>query len=298
MNALSVLCILIVPFLYMVANMLDKFQLHGEDLDSQPLALMALGGFFSLVGVVPLGIWIYATGTPFGGLESIVPLVFNELLYMAGMWIYMVAMKTEEPSRVVPFFQSIPVFGLIGAFLLLNEKMTVIQLLAVGMLTGGGFLLSFHKGKVKKKLVALMLLSSALLAGYDVIFAEFGRDIHPASAIFITLTAKSFWTVFIFVGKEERRGFVLGLRTRLKLQSVSEISCMLADVSLCYFLLYFPVALVQAVSCTQPLFVFVAALLIARFFPKVICEEFQGLTMAQKAFAIILMVAGGIILSI
>ena len=199
---------------------------------------------------------------------------------------------------MVPFFQAIPVFGLIGAFLLLNEKMTVIQLLAVGMLTGGGFLLSFHKGKVKRKLVVLMLLSSALLAGYDVIFAEFGRDLHPASAIFITLAAKSFWTVFIFVGKEERRGFVLGLRTRLKLQSVSEISCMLADVSLCYFLLYFPVALVQAVSCTQPLFVFIAALLIARFFPKVICEEIQGLTVAQKAIAIILMVAGGIILSV
>ena len=47
--------------------------------------------------------------------------------------------------------------------------MTVGELLAVGMLAVGGFLLSFHKGKVKKKLVALMLLSSALMAGYDVI---------------------------------------------------------------------------------------------------------------------------------
>ena len=232
MTNLSILCILVVPFLFMTANLLDKFQLRGDDADSQPGALMALGGFFSLAGVIPLGIWIYATGTSLGGLENILPLVFNELLYMGGMWIYMVAMKTEEPSRVVPFFQAIPVFGLIGAFFLLNEKMTGIQLIAVGMLTSGGFLLSFHKGKVKKKLVALMLISSALLAGYDVIFAEFGRDIHPASAIFITLAAKSFWTIFILAGKEERRGFVLGLRTRLKLQSVSEISCMLADISL------------------------------------------------------------------
>jgi uncharacterized membrane protein len=298
MTSLSLLCILVVPFLYMVSNLVDKFQLRGDDVDSRPGALMALGGFFAIVGALPLGMWIYATGTPLGGLENAIPLLFNELLYLASMWIYLAAMKTEEPSRVVPYFQAIPVFGLVGAFLLLHEKMTAFQLLAVGMLAGGGFLLSFHKGKVKKKLVGLMLLSAALMAGYDVVFAEFGRDLSPAAAIFIALVAKMFWTIFILIGKQERRGFVLGLRTRLKVQAVSELACLLGDVGLCYFLLVFPVAFVQAISCTQPLFVLVAALLLSRFFPKAVAEEIRGLTLAQKAVGVALMVAGGIILSV
>lgn len=293
----SILYIFLVPLLYTVSNMLDKFQLRGDDADSRPGALMALGGFFSLVGVVPLGIWLYVTGTPLGGPENLVPLVFNELLYVGSMWIYMAALKTEEPSRVVPYFQAIPVFGLLGAFLLLNEKMTAFQIMAVCMLTAGGFLLSFHRGKIKKKLVALMLMSSALLAGYDVIFAAFGRNLNPAAAIFITLAAKTFWSIFILIRKEDRRGFILGLRTRLKLQAVSEISCMLADVSLCYFLLFFPVAIVQAIECTQPLFVLVAAFLLTRFSPTIISEEIVGLTLAKKVAAVILMVAGGVILS-
>ena len=150
---------------------------------------MALGGFFAVVGALPLGIWIYATGTPLGGLENTLPLLFNELLYLASMWIYL-------------------------------------------------------------------------------------------------------------IGKEERRGFVLGLRTRLKVQAVSEIACLLGDVGLCYFLLVFPVAFVQAISCMQPLFVLVAAFLLTRLFPKAIAEEVRGLTLAQKAVGVALMVAGGIVLSV
>jgi hypothetical protein len=64
---------------------------------------------------------------------------------------------------------------------------------------------------------------------------------------------------------------------------------MMAYVSLCYFLLCFPVALNR---CSFSL------LLLAHFPPKFICEEIQGLTEAQKAITIILMVAGGIILSV
>lgn len=38
--------------------------------------------------------------------------------------------------------------------------------------------------------------------------------------------------------------------------------------------------------------------MLTRFFPKVIYEEIRGLTSAQKGIGIILMVAGGIILSV
>ena len=89
----------------------------------------------------------------------------------------------------------------------------------------------------------------------------------------------------------------MAIRTRLKFQSASEMACILADLGFCYFLLYFPVATVQAVCCFQPLFVLVAAVVLSRFYPQVIREEIQRLTLAQKAVGVGLMVAGGVVLA-
>lgn len=63
---------------------------------------------------------------------------------------------------------------------------------------------------------------------------------RPAAGILPTLTgmlAKAFWLLLILVGKKERRGFRLALRTRFKLQSVSEVASIAADSARCYFLL-------------------------------------------------------------
>ena len=260
-------------------------------------ALLALGGVFSLLGAVPVAVWLCMTGWPTVGMESVVPLVFNELLYVVCMWIYLAVLKREEPSRVIPFFQAIPVFGVVGAAFVLAEFPKPAEFLAIGMLVAGGFLLSFHKGKIGKRMATLMVLASAIIAGYDVIFAEFGRDVRPAAAILIGMIAKAFWLLLILAGKKERRGFRLALRTRFKLQSVSEVASIAADSARCYFLLVFPVAMVQTICCTQPLFVLATAVILTRIHPAAIREEVQRLTLVQKACGIALMVAGGVLLA-
>ena len=294
---LSYLAILLVPFLFMCSNMLDKFQLHGDEEDSGVGALMALGGFFSLVVAVPLGVWVWFADMPLGGWRVITALTFNELLYLGSMWIYMEVLKREETSRVIAYFQAMPIFGVVGAALLLAEIPSRMELVGIGTLVAGGFVLSFQRGKIKWKMAALMVLAAALMAVYDVIFAHYGRELKVVSALFINQAAKFVWTPLLLISPKVRRGFTMAIRTRLKFQSASEMACILADLGFCYFLLYFPVATVQAVCCFQPLFVLVAAVVLSRFYPQVIREEIQRLTLAQKAVGVGLMVAGGVVLA-
>ena len=298
MSILTLVLLLIVPFLYTVASLVDKIQLRGDLEDSEPGVLVSLGSVFGLLFMIPIGLFIFVTGRSLGGLENLIPLFFNEIIYVVAIWLFMAAMKNDDASKVVPWFQTIPAFGLIGAFIIIGEKINTVNILAIVLLMIGGFVLSYHKDGINKRLMGLMILSAGLFALYDVIFANFGREIDSVSAIFINISGKTFWSGLILIGKKERRGFIVGLRTRLKLQSVAEITTLAADIALCALLLYFPVSLVQGVGCVQPLFILVGAALLTKFYPKVIVEDIQGLTLVQKIAGITLMVIGGIILSI
>jgi hypothetical protein len=210
----------------------------------------------------------------------------------------MIVIKKEDTSNVVAWFQIIPAFGLIGAFFIIGEVPSFGGIIAIMLLMIGGFLLSFRKGIVNKRLIVLMVLCSGILALYDVIFADFGRNIEPLSAIFIALVGKTFWTALILIGKKERRGFVIALKTRLKVQVFAESTSLLADISMSLSFLFFPVALVQSACCTVPLFVLVFVAVLTKFYPKIISEDIEGMALLQKATGIILMVSGGIILSL
>jgi hypothetical protein len=294
----AILVVLIVPCLYAIANLVDKFQLHGSGDDSKPGAIMALGSVFGIIFLTPLGLWIYFTGRSIGGLESILPLIFNEILYIAAIWIYLEVLEERDPEDVVSWFQTIPIFGLVGATLIIGETISIGSAIAIILLMIGGFILSYKKDGVDVKLIIMMILSSGIFALYEVIFAEFGRDIDSMSAIFINLVGKAIWSCLFLVGKQERRGFFLGLRTRFKVQSIGEITTIVADVAMCLFLLYFPVVIVQGVCCTQPLFVFIGAILVAKRYPEINLKNITSLTKTQKVIGIILMIIGGIILSV
>jgi hypothetical protein len=67
---------------------------------------------------------------------------------------------------------------------------------------------------------------------------------------------------------------------------------------LCLFFLYLPVAFVQATCCFQPFFALAGAVLLTKFFPDILSEEVSGTTLWQKVTGTVLMVVGGIVLSL
>jgi len=286
--------VFLAPILYSVANLADKILVTGDDDDTDSGALLALSGLFAGMFALIFALFIIITGRSFGDLASAVMLTGVGALYFAGIWIYLVMLKYDDSSSVTAWFQIIPLFGAIGAFLLLKEVPQWYQIIAIIILVIGGFMLSYKDGEINLAIIFWMVVSSLFIATYDVLFADFGREIDEFSAIFYMLLGKTvIGFAFLAFDKKAQRGFWIGLTTRAKTQFVSEsVNCM-ADIVLYASILSMPVLLVQGVSSLQPLFVLVGAKLFGSIFPE-IEEDTDGSNLYRKVGGIILMIIGGI----
>lgn len=292
--------VLIAPMLYAVANLVDKIQLHGRRGDSRPLALMALGSVIGFIFIIPLGVFVYFSGRSIGSWQNVIAILLNELTYNIAILLYMRVLKKEEASNIIPWFQIVPMFGLVGAWLFLGEKLGLSSIAAILFVMLGGFILSYQRGEFRKGLFGIMMLCSAFFAIYEVIFAYFGRGIDPYSAIFLTVAGKTLWSLPILLIRKELHGFLLGLRTRLKFQIVGELTNLVADITMCVSLIYFPVALVQGTVSTQPFFILAGAIILTKFFKsqKAVSEDITKVTLVKKVIGITMLVIGGILFSI
>lgn len=282
------------PLMFASVNIVDKFLVHGSEEDSKPGALLAITGLFNLIAASLVGAWMIHIGQSIK-LSLLVPLMLNGIVYVSAMWIYLHVLREEDASRVIPWFQTIPVFGVVGAFIVLQELPRWYELGAIGLLVIGGFILSVKNGVAKRRVAVLMVVASGLVAANDVIFAEFGRQADGAPAIFADMLGKSVFGLIFLVHGPSCRGFKMGLRTKFGVQSGSELVNIGADMFLDLAKLYMPIALVQAACATQPLFVLVGATIIAKFSSK-FSNELEGNQLIKVA-GVILMVVGGAILA-
>jgi len=283
--------------LFATVNLADKYIVDGEEEDSDPGALMAITGAICVFSTIVFGAltWFYGQVIP---LENFIALWANGLVYIISMYLYNVVMKEDEASRVIPWFQTIPIFGLFFGIWFLKEVPSKFELFAIALMIAGGVLISWQKGKKGGKLAVLMVLVSVLLAINDGVLAKYGREIGINATLFADFLGKATFGLIILVGRKERRGFVLGLRTKFKLMVGSEVVCMGADSLLDICKLGIPIVIVQSVGCAQPVFVLIGAILLTKFFPKIVCEDVQKETLLKKVLAITFMVLGGLIFAL
>ena len=287
---------LIPPMLWAAAILTDKILVKGDGEDSKPAALMAISGFFNLVfGIVILGPLMLFKGQ-LVELSVALPLMANGVTYVVAMILFLKALSIDEASRVDPWFQTIPAFGIILAFAFIGESLEWYHVAAIVVLAVGGWVLK-SSGRAKGQAIVLMLVASLLLAVNDVVFAKFGRELDTVPAIAFDVGGKAFWGLVLLAGPKTRQGFVIGLRTKLGLQSLSEVLAIVADFLFDRAKLFAPVAIVQGLACSQPLFVLVGAALLTKFLPHLISED-QGSAFWKKLAGIVLVVVGGSILSI
>jgi drug/metabolite transporter (DMT)-like permease len=303
---------LVPPVLFAVSNLIDKKVVHGESGGESPWAVVALGAFFDLLFVVPIGLFCLVTNS-LPSADIFWPLFFNGIPVTFAGWLFYRSIQKEEASRVVAIFQTIPVFGIFLGFYGLNEKLSWEILFAIILLVVGGFILSITKGKFNKKILIMMLLSSALYAVNDFVLAGYGREIFGTNeivgtllpsfkqampAILADLMGKVFFGIIVLIGRQERASFKNSFRAKFGLVGIGSVVYTAGDVTFDVAKLFAPIALVQALCCTQPVFVLIGAIgltLFCKNFPK---EEVETKSMWQKVFGIGLMVAGGILLSI
>ncbi|MEN9413309.1 MAG: hypothetical protein RLZZ342_396 [Candidatus Parcubacteria bacterium] len=287
---------LVGPFMYALTNHIDKILLEKYFKDggvgtlllvSSLIAFLALPFFFLMdphvLDVSAMNIFILAI---VGILNVIV------------LWLYLLALKDEEASVAVVFYQLMPVFGYALGYLILDETLTQMQLIAMAIIIFGTTIISFEVDEdnaftLRTSTIALMLGASLAWALESVIFKAVALEENLWGTLFWEHLALAMCGVFIFtMSKSYRRHFLHALsensRSILALNLLNEGLYLVGNVVFSFAYLLAPIALVLLTESYQPLFVFAIGIFLTLFFPRITAEKIHARHLFQKALAIII----------
>ncbi len=259
-------------------------------------------GFCASAVILLFGLFV-PISTP--SLNTLFLSLLSAIFYVLLCFFYIKAVSVEEISRIGIIWNIAPVFGLVAAWIFLGEKLQIQQLFALFMLMTGAFLASFHargsKLRFSRAIIymffACMAFSlyavSAKYAMTGVSFATFYFffTLWLAPSSFIFFISKKFRADFR-VEKKNLTWSLFGVILLISL--VARLGIMFNQLALARG----PVALINAMEGFQTILMFLIAILLTRFFPKILREEIDKNNLFLKIASLCIMVGGVIYLSL
>ncbi len=285
---------LIGPLLYALSNHIDKILLEKYFKEGGVGTLIL---FSSLLSAMVLPFIFMADRTVFdiSGV-SILVLAVVGILNVLVLWCWLLALKTEEASVAVVFYQLVPVFGGILGYYILGETLTEIQLIAMATIILGTTIISFeidveNKFKLRKKTVIPMIAAAFFWALGSVLFKTIALEEKLWRTIFwehLMLVLVGL-LIFIFI-RSYRENFLLAIKNNsraiLSLNIVNESLYIFGNIAYSIAYLLAPIGLVLLAESFQPIFVLAIGIFLTIFFPKISTEKIQAKHLAQKIIAI------------
>lgn len=291
---------LIAPFLWGITNHIDKLLLEKYFKSRGVGALLIFSSIIGLA-ILPLLFLLYKDVSNISFLNATI-LVVSGIISALVLWLYFEALKDEEASIVVVFYQLIPVFGYILGYLLLGEVLSVQQLFAMALIIMGASIISFeideeNKFRLRKKTVFLMTLASLLSALDSVMFKFVLIQENLWQSLFWENVGLGIFGISILVfATKYRRDFLLMVKNNSKgifsLNVLNELLYVGGNFLFAYAYLLAPVALVLLVNSYQPIFVFIIGIVLTLFLPKLGIESIKLRHVVQKILALIVMGLG------
>jgi uncharacterized membrane protein len=296
------------PVLWAISTHLDKYLVERYFKHSDVGVLLL---FTAFVGVAMLPFIAYfqpAFANPAPG--SIALIMLSGFLYMGAMLFYLRALQSEEASVVAPFFQAVPLFGYLLAYLVLGETLTVLQMAGGGLIVIGTLVVSVRfssslsspapgDGMVKrfKLRLALLMLGCGLAAAISgLIFKVFAIEVEFWTATFWMFVGEAIFGVGVLMITSYRRQFMALLRKNtvamLSINGSNEIINLSGSLGNRYALLFAPLSIVQAIGSTTTLFVFAFGIVLSVFFPNLSREDLSARDLVQKGVAAVLVAIG------
>ena len=283
---------------------IDKTLLTGDSRVSDPLRMAYYTGLLSIVAVV-LAPFVGVLPTAWLLLWSVVAGAF----FLVALGVFFAALKTDEPTRVVPITGSaVPLFTLLFATLFLGERLVGMQVLGVLVLIAGGVLLSISFRGVlglSGMTIGLTLLACVLFAAhfatikliYDGFPSFLGAFMY--SRIVMTVIAVLFLGPLLWVLKKPERAKRRAAKKKRD-RAVIVTSLFIGNKALGagtvmlqnYAISLGSVTVVNALQGTQYLFLLVLAVIVSRWWPQLWAEEVGRVALWQKLSGIILISAG------
>lgn len=226
-------------------------------------------------------------------------LLLASVLYTLGSLPYIKAMEIEEVTRLNILWNTIPIFNLIIAWLLIGDKISNYEFIAMIFLISGAVLASVKNEKSTFRLSKafwLMILSCIFYAAYAVVIRFLSRELSFYSIFFwVTLFNALIVLVCLFkngVSKDlvvtMRSGSKKFFLVFLAVVMVSNVGTLFNQWALSLK----PGALIYSFEGFQVLFVFFLALLAAKIFPGFIAESLDKKNLIIKFLAFLLIIIG------
>jgi drug/metabolite transporter (DMT)-like permease len=285
---------LIGPLLYASTNHIDKILLERYFKTSGVGTLVL---FSSLLSALALPILFLMDSTVF----TVPPLEIVTLATVATLNVlvllcYLFALRNEEASIVIVFYQLVPVFAYGLGYLILGETLTQMQLIAMAIIILGTTIISFeidieNNFKLRTQTVGLMVGASFFWALGSVIFKAVALEENVVRSLFWEHLVLTVIGIFIFVFlTSARKHFMHALKINstgiISLNVLNEILYMIGNFVFAYAYLLAPISLILLTNSFQPIFVLAIGILLTIFFPKISVEKIRARHLSQKILAI------------
>jgi len=295
---------LIAPLLYACTNHIDKILLERYFKESGAETLLVISSLLSCL-IIPFVLFMDHTVLE-TNLFEISILAFVGVLNLILLWAYLKAMSEEEPTVVIIFYSLTSVVGLILGNLLLGEVISLWQGVAMMVIISGSFVMTIAadddgKIRIKPKVFLYMLVASFCWAAESTLFKWVALEENVYRSLFWESAAMTVCGVLLlaFVPRF-RASFIRTIRANsvpvLSLNVLNETLYVVGNAAASFMVVLIPVALNLLMNSFQPIFVFLAGLLINALVPGVKTEASLS-RWQQKLVAVVLTGIGMYILS-
>ncbi|MBK7016179.1 MAG: DMT family transporter [Sulfuritalea sp.] len=284
---------LISPLLWATCNHIDKIMLERYFKEGGVGTLLLVSALASVIAAPFL--YVVDPSVLDVGIGNFGIIVVNSMLDILLLWAYLNAMQRDDSSRVIVYYQLVPIFGIVAGWIFLGEVISKDQFVAMAVVILGTSIVSLEnvegRFRFKGRTVGYMLLACACWAAELAIFKVVALEENPWRSLFwnhIVLMVLGV-LMYLFIPRY-RASFQAAMQTNsvplLSANLLSEVLYMLAVVSYSLAAMLAPVALVLLTVTFQSIFVFLIAILIARFIPKLATESADRTHVALKGAAI------------
>jgi uncharacterized membrane protein len=281
------------PLLWATCNHIDKIVLERYFKEGGVGTLLIVSALASVIAT-PFLYLVDSSVMSVGGADLGI-IVVTAVLDIVLLWAYLNAMQRDDSSRVIVYYQLVPIFGIVAGWAFLGEVISQDQMMAMGIVILGTTIVSLEnvegRFRFKGRTVGYMLLACACWAAELAIFKVVAIEENPWRTLFwkhIVLMVLGV-LMYLFVPKY-RASFLAAMRCNsvplLAANLLNEALYMLGTVSYGLAAMMAPVALVLLTETFQSIFVFVMAILIARFLPQLATERVDRTHIAMKGVAI------------
>jgi uncharacterized membrane protein len=286
------------PVLWAISTHFDKYLVERYFKHSDVAVLLL---FTAFIGVLTLPFIAFYEPTVFQlDATSMALIVLSGVLYMGATLFYLRALQSEEASVVAPFFQAVPLFGYALAYFVLGETLSVVQMAGGALIIVGTLIVSVRFGQnvriFKLRLVLLMLACCLAAAISGLIFKAFAVTVAFWTTTFWMFVGEAIFGAALLLVGSYRRQLAELLRVNaaalLAINGSNELINLGGGLGNRYALMFAPLAIVQAISSTTALFVFVFGVALSVALPRLARETLSVRDLLQKGAAAVLVGLG------